>query len=145
MTSLVLSFRGATGTQPDETWKNKLSPDQYYVLRMVSRAPRSLRNVVWIVWNLRMVSPNVELRLSSIFRPHFSFIACTLSRWLCSSFDEFVSVARSGEHPFVLVQFEKPFGVVLELIMQLNPCRAFPFLALLSSPFGTELVTLSTA
>lgn len=23
--------------KPDETWKNKLSPDQYYVLRMVSR------------------------------------------------------------------------------------------------------------
>lgn len=22
--------------QPDETWKNKLSPNQYYVLRMVS-------------------------------------------------------------------------------------------------------------
>ena len=38
--------------QPDETWKNKLSPDQYYVLRMVSRPPPSLRNL--FLRNLRI-------------------------------------------------------------------------------------------
>lgn len=35
-TAIFLPSATAIFLQPDEVWKNKLSPDQYYVLRMVS-------------------------------------------------------------------------------------------------------------